>query len=43
MLDAGNVKGFVGIILVPNGVWIVLPGLAIIALVRQIRVALPPS
>jgi hypothetical protein len=40
VLDAGNVKGFVGIILVPNGVWIVLPGLAIVALFRQLRAAL---
>lgn len=35
VLDAGDVKGFLGIIIVPNSVWLVMPAAVIVSLSRS--------
>lgn len=37
VLDAGDTKGFLGIVIAPNAIWLVMPALAIVALFRQLR------
>lgn len=43
VLDAGDTKGFLGIVIAPNAVWIVVPALAIVTLLRRLHAALPPT
>jgi uroporphyrin-III C-methyltransferase len=37
VLDAGDTKGFLGIVIAPNAIWLVMPALAIVALFRLLR------
>jgi hypothetical protein len=37
VLDAGNTKGFLGIVIAPNAVWIIMPALAGATLLRMLR------
>jgi uroporphyrin-III C-methyltransferase len=37
VLDAGDTKGFLAIVIAPNAVWLVMPALVIVTLLRRLR------
>jgi len=43
VLDEGNVKAFLGIVIAPNAVWLVFPALAGITLYRTLRSCVAPD
>jgi hypothetical protein len=36
VLDAGDTKGFLGIVIAPNAIWIVVPAICIVVLLRRL-------
>jgi uroporphyrin-III C-methyltransferase len=42
VLDRGDMKGFLGIVIAPNAIWLVLPAAVIVTLLRSLRRAYSP-